>query len=435
MKIFLIGIKGSGMSSLAQILNDLGHDVSGSDIEQYCFTQKKLEEKKISIYKFNEITNHEQYDEVIIGNAFNLEHVDAQKFKEKNIKITTYYNKLNELLQNKESIAIAGTNGKTTTTGLMVSSLNNQNPNYLIGDGEGNGNLNSDIFIFEACEYKNTFWNYNQKFALINNIELDHPDFFKSIEQMIESFQKFADNSQILIINGDDENCQKIEHNKKYTFGINENNDLQANQIKYTANGIIVNLNYNNQNIGEYLLPFFGEHMLYNSLATILTNLLLGIDIDTIIKNISQFQGVNRRFTETIINEEDNIVLIDDYAHHPTAINLTLEAVKQKYPKHKIIVVFQPHTFSRTEAFLEEFSECFSLADDTVLVDIFGSARESQGTITIDDLKNKVIEKNKTTLIEIEEINKYQKNSVICMLGAGNIDVLYKEKILNLLQK
>lgn len=432
MKIFFIGIKGSGMSSLASILHDLGHEIVGSDVEKHFFTEKNLKKRNIPIMQFG------QYDltgvgEVVLGNSFDESNIDYINATNANIKIIKYYEKLNELIQKNTSIAVSGANGKTTTTGLLVSSMKNIDTSYLIGDGTGIGNKKSNKFIFEACEYKNTFLNYTPKMAIINNIEFDHPDFFKNIDSMINSFQEFANNVDTLVINGDDLNCQKIKHSNKYTFGLKEGNALYAQNIEYKKEGISFDLIYNNEQLGKKSLPFFGEYMLYNCLGVILINLLLENDIDLTLQNIANFSGVSRRFSETVLDEKKQVFLIDDYAHHPTAIKETLKAIRQKYPTSKVLSVFQPHTYSRVEAFAYDFAYELLKSDVIVIDDVFKAARET----SIKSSENTILQEiNKIDptkkILTINDLNNKFTNTVICLFGAGDIDLKYKEQLIKL---
>lgn len=431
MNIFLIGIKGSGMSALALLLHQSGHKVSGSDINKFCFTQTKLVENKITIHEFEKINFlNEKFDEIIIGNAFSKDHPEVSNAILSKIPILKYGEKINEIAKTKKSIAISGTNGKTTTTGLMSQSFIDKEPNYLIGDGVGKGNSNSDIFIFEACEYKETFLEYHPDYLIINNIEMDHPDFFKNEEHVVEVFQKFANQSKILIANGDDLNVEKIVHQNKKTFGQNSHNDLIAQNVQYKTEGIELTLTFELKNIGTYTLPFFGQHMLYNALGVILVNLEHGRDIELIIQNLKKFTGVQRRFSETVISIEKNITLIDDYAHHPTSIELTLKGVRQKYPNQQIITIFQPHTYSRMKKFSTEFAKSLLLSDKIILAEIFGSARETNQDVTINMLEEEVKKINENKLLNYNDLNEKCDNTIFCLLGAGDIDVLYKEKLI-----
>ncbi len=433
MKCFFIGIKGSGMSALAIVLKQMGNDVLGSDISTSFFTEKNLIKEEINIYEFGE-HNLDGVDVVVLGNAFDKSNLDYKKAKDKEIKIIKYYDALNELVVNLNSIAICGTNGKTTTTGLMVSSLKDVKPSFLIGDGTGFGNGNSNDFIFEACEYKSTFLNYDPNLILINNIEFDHPDYFKDLEHVIEVFEMFANKAKTIIINGDDENCRKIKHNNKFSFGTNSNCDLYCYNVKFNNKGIEFNLNFKNDELGQFTLPFYGKHMLYNSLGVILINLILNRDINQILENLCTFKGVDRRFNEYKLKED--VFLIDDYAHHATAIDLTLEAIRQKYPNYEVVTIFQPHTYSRVNSFKKEFAQSLISSDQIILVDIFASAREEKTDISIDAIKEEICLLGfEDKLVDFSKFDGREEKYIFCLLGAGDIDLLYKEKIIEFYKK
>ncbi len=433
MKYYFVGIKGSGMSALACILHDLGNVVQGSDFETHFFTEKNLNERNIKIDNFG-LGNLDDVDVVIVGNSFDSTNVDYARAQERNLKIKKYYEALNELVEGKNSIAVAGANGKTTTTGLLVTSMRNLSVSYLIGDGKGKGCPDSQCFIFEACEYKGTFLNYFPNIGIINNIEFDHPDFFRDIKHMIETFQGFANNSKTLIINGDDANCKEIEHKDKYTFGFGQENDLYAKDIKLTSLGMEFELVYKNESLGEHSLPFYGEYMLMNSLGVILANLLQGQEINTVIENMSTFEGVDRRLSQTIISEENNIYLIDDYAHHPTSINATIKAIRQKFPNFEVVSIFQAHTKARETTFYKEFANELLSSDRIMIVETFKAVREKEDTINDELLVQKEIINlgQGQKIVDLSDIQKMSQDVIICLFGAGDIDLQYKDKILSM---
>ncbi len=431
MKIYFIGIKGSGMSALATILKNRGNFVCGSDVDKVFFTDEKLQSVGIEVQSFTARIPNDT-DLVILGNAFNEDHSQVVAAKNQGIEVIRYYQFLNNFAkEHNNSIAVAGTNGKTTTTSMLVSMLSEQSPNYLIGDGNGFGNKQSDTFIFEACEYKNTFYNYYPKYAIINNVEMDHPDFFKDQADVINSFENFADNCQIVILNYDDLPSRKIKTTSEvYYFSKNNPNaHMYMDEIIKDVNGFNFKLYFKQQLLGQFALPFYGQHMIENSLSSLLLGTLLGIDINTLITNLSTFTGAKRRFEKYNLDEENDIILIDDYAHHPTAIKLTLEAMRQQYPTYYITTLFQPHTYSRTIEFLDGFAQTLSESDKLYLLPIFGSIREQVGDVSIDDLKQKVKEIRADVLIEdVNEIDKTRKKQIICVLGAGDIDKIYIPK-------
>ncbi len=440
MNIYFIGIKGSGMSALATILNDRGNSVVGSDVDKVFFTDEKLKSVGIEVQSFDSPIPSDT-DVVILGNAFADDHPQVLDAQSKGIEVIRYFKYLNSFAEgHKHSIAVAGTNGKTTTTSMLVSMLKSEMPSYLIGDGNGYGNPNDDTFVFEACEYKNTFYNYHPEFAIINNVEMDHPDFFKDLDDVINTFQTFADNSNNVIVNMDDSPSLRLKPsgtNKFYYFSKhNQDADMYMENVVKSATGFTFDLYFQKQLLGTYSLPFYGDHMIQNTLSSLLVGYLIGHNTDQLVVDLATFGGAKRRFEKYELNPTRNITLVDDYAHHPTAIELTIDAVRQQYPDRLVTVLFQPHTYSRTIEFMDEFAETLVAADKLFLAPIFGSIREQQGTITIDDLKDKVKALNSDILIEsIEEIDSSVDNQVICLLGAGDIDKIYIPKIKQLFEE
>ncbi len=432
MNYFLTGIKGSGMTALACILKDMGNNVSGSDVENVYFTDAKLIAKEIEFTAFNTENITSDIDVLILGNAFADDHEEVLKAKELGIEVIRYYKYVAKLAKEYQSIAIAGTNGKTTTTGLVKAMLQDQELISLIGDGTGEATPNAEYFVFEACEYKNTFWNYESKLGIINNIEFDHPDFFKDLDHVVETYQGFADRCEKVLIFNDDKNCRRISAKNLITFGIDTESDVMFKNVEKVQGGFNFDLVIKGEKIGSYLLPFAGDHMISNSLCSIAIAYVKGLDLENAITNLATFTGVTRRFEIEVIDEEKNIVMIDDYAHHPTAIELTIDAIRQKYPECEVTVLFQPHTYSRTVAFLDEFAESLTKADNVYLADIFGSVREAKGDIDINVLVNAVEAKGQKVERTIDFIKDRQENHVVAVLGAGNIDKLYKDKIRSL---
>lgn len=425
MKYYFCGIKGSGMSALACILSDLGHEVLGSDVSNNYFTEVNLKEKKIPVLEFNEDNITEDIDCIILGNAFNYEHEEIKKAQEVNIKVERYYNFISNFFEGYETICVAGTNGKTTTTGMLNSMLSPYKPITLIGDGTGIGNPDTKFFILESCEYKETFLNYNPNIAIINNIEMDHPDFFEDIDHVIEVYQKFSDLSDMLVINGDDLNCRRIVHKNCYTFGFGVANYLSMQEVKTTADGFEFKLYVDEVFKGKFTLPFIGEHMIYNSMSCLLVGCLSGIPVQQLIENIKKFEGTKRRFEITVLNEKNGLILIDDYAHHPTAIDLTIKAIRQKYVDYELTVIFQPHTYSRTIEFLDEFAKSLIKADNIYLAEIFASAREKSSDINVNILVDAIKKLNVEVEKDLSFLADKKTKHVIAILGAGDVDKIY----------
>ncbi len=413
-----VGIKGSGMSALASIIHDMGGVVQGSDTTNYLFTQKGLNERRIKLYPFNEATLTPQHT-VIIGNAFK-EHEEVLKARQKGITCIPYHTFLGDFLTNFTSIAVSGTHGKTTTTGLLSTVLKEKEKTaYLIGDGTGVGSPESEYFVFEACEYQRHFLSYRPSYTIITNIEHDHPDYFKDIEDVLDAFQTFANQTKEYVIAcGDDLNVKKLTNlTHLMTYGIQPSNDVFATNIEKSENGTSFDVIIKNKFFHRFHTPFFGEHMILNALATITIGYLEWMTPESIEKGLQSFKGVQRRFSETHHHDQ---IMIDDYAHHPTEIKATLQAVQQKYPTKPLVAIFQPHTFTRTKAFSKEFIEALELADEVYLTDIFGSAREQVETF---DLQTLIGQSHKIKYLSFESLEtlKQHRNSVLVFMGAGDI--------------
>ncbi len=436
MKIFLVGIKGSGMAALASILKDLGHTVVGSDVSDQFFIDNILIDNDIKFYEFGDNILDSSFDFVIKANAFTDDNIDIKKANSLGIHIYSYLEYLNILTIQYKSIAISGTNGKTTTTGLVKTMLKDEQIISLIGDGTGEANVGGEYFVFEACEYKNNFLELSPNITLINNIDLDHPDFFKSIDQVKSTFENFADKSEILIVNIDDLNTSDIiEKYTPITFGL-ENGTVHYEDVEEVASGYSCSVIVEKNKYSNIIFPFYGKHMMYNTLASIAIGYAIGKDTLKCIENIKEFKGTRRRFEQYIVSPERNLHVVDDYAHHPQAIELTINACKHKYKDCAISVIFQAHTYSRTIKFLDEFSKALASADNVLVADIFGSIREKNSkTITTKELKESVEKYNKHVQDDLSFISNYNCNHVVLLLGAGNIDRIYLEDVIKIMEE
>lgn len=416
-----VGIKGSGMSALALILHDKGYKVQGSDVKKYFFTQKNLDDNNIPILLFNQ-DNIKEGMIVIAGNAFPDTHEEIVRAKELGLTVIRYHDFLGQLSNEFTSVSITGSHGKTSTTGLLAHVLSGIKPtSYLIGDGTGKGEKDANYFVLEACEYRRHFLAYKTDYALITNIDFDHPDYYQSIEDVQDAFVEFS--SQIkkaIFACGDDERLQKLHAPVPVVYyGFDEYNDFQAKNIERTTIGSTFDVYVRGDFHGRFTIPSFGKHNIQNALGVIAFAHYEGLEQDKVMERLLSFKGVKRRFTE---KEVMNTVIIDDYAHHPAEIKATLDAAHQKYPDREIVAVFQPHTFSRTVALLSEFGEALDMADAVYLCDIFTSAREQEGEVTIKDLLDKT-EKGKDIVSEDDlSVLLKHKNQVVVFMGAGDVE-------------
>ncbi|HJV17215.1 MAG TPA: UDP-N-acetylmuramate--L-alanine ligase [Bacillales bacterium] len=414
-----VGIKGSGMSALAQVLHDMKYEVQGSDVEKRFFTQQALEQAGIRILPFQK-ENIQPGMTIIAGNAFPDTHEEIQEAMKLGLPIVRYHRFLGDFLQNFTSVAITGAHGKTSTTGLLAHVMKGAKPtSFLIGDGTGKGEEGSKYFVFEACEYRRHFLSYFPDYTIMTNIDFDHPDYFASIDDVFSAFQEMAWQAKKGIFAcGDDEQLQKIQAKVPVLFyGFGEENDYQAKNLVKSTNGTTFDVFIRNTFYHTFSIPTFGDHNVLNSLAVIALCHYEEINIEAVKDQLNTFQGVKRRFTE---KSKGTQILIDDYAHHPTEIKATIEAARQKYPHNEIVAVFQPHTFSRTQAFLDEFANSLNLADKVYLCEIFGSARENHGKLSIKDLQEK-IPGSEILSEENTMILKKHENAIVIFMGAGDI--------------
>lgn len=415
-----VGIKGSGMSSLALILFDKGLKVQGSDVNKYFFTQKSLEENNIKILEFD-ADNIQPGMTVIAGNAFGDDHEELVRAREMGLKIIRYHDFIGELSSHFTSIAITGSHGKTSTTGLMSHVFSGiKETSYLIGDGTGYGVEDAQYFVLEACEYKRHFLAYRPDYAVITNVDFDHPDYYQSIEDVQAAFDEFGRQvKQAIFACGDDERLAKMTSTVPVLhYGLGDHNDYSASNIEKTTQGSEFDVSIKGDFYGHFKIPTYGNHNIQNALAVIAVAHYEGLDKDQVAEHLATFAGVKRRFTEKIV---DDTTIIDDYAHHPAEIKATIDAARQKYPDKNIIAVFQPHTFTRTVALLDDFAKALDLSDAVYLCDIFNSAREASGDISIKDLLDKT-SKGKGVLEE-DDMSPLldHRGDVIIFMGAGDI--------------
>lgn len=424
-----VGIKGSGMSSLAQIMHELGYDVQGSDIEKHFFTEDNLRKLNIPIYNFN-AENIKEGMKIIKGAAFNEDNVEIKRALELGLPVYNYNEMLGSLTKKFKSICVAGCHGKTTTTAMLAHVLNNiVGANYLIGDGTGYANKDNEYFILESCEYCRHFLEYHPFYSVITNIDLDHVDYYKNIDDVIDAYREFASLTENLVIAcGDDQYTRFLNINKPtFYYGIGEENDIVAKEIEYNENGIHFEVEAEGNYYGTYDLPLYGKHMLLDALACISICYYERIDFKEVSKYLRTFKGAKRRFSETIIGTN---VVIDDYAHHPNEVKATIKATKQKYPDKEIIAVFQPHTFSRTKEFASALSEVLNLADKAYVLDIH-PAREKQedypdvsSNLIVDNLNN-----GKLIKLDDDKLFDNLKNTVVLFMSPNDISILENKVI------
>jgi len=443
--VYFMGIGGISMSGLAHILIEKGFKVSGSDSKESPMT-KTLSDLGVNVMYgqcAQNIADASPIDVVVHTAAIHPDNPEFIAAKEANIPILTRAELLGQIMKEyKIPIAISGTHGKTTTTSMLSKILleADTDPTLSIGGvfSDIGGNIRvgkSDYFVTEACEYTNSFLSFFPKISVISNIDADHLDFFKDLDDIRNSFTKFAHllpDDGTLVINGDIDNISTITAGLKceiITYGSKEEFDYYPSDINYDEHG---NPSFKAHMPGgkvlDVKLAVPGLHNVYNALASLAVSNMLGIDADVAAKALSLFGGTSRRFEHK--GEVHGVTIIDDYAHHPTEIKATLTAA-QNYPHNKIWCVFQPHTYTRTKALLDEFAEALSLADKVVLVDIYAARETDTLGISSRTLCDKIVELGHEctyfpTFDGFSEVEKFllqncTKEDLLITMGAGDV--------------
>ena len=424
MKYYCIGIKGTGMSTLAQMLYDMGNKVSGyDDAKDYKFTEKGLIERNIKIFYDN---NHELSKDTIVtaSKAFSNDHPEIKRIKKLGLTFKPYNEVVGEITKEFATISVCGTHGKTTTTSLLKHLFENTiGCNYFIGDGTGHIDKKNKLLVIESDEFNRHFLAYHPKKAIITCIELEHTEIYKDLEDTIKTFEKFANKAETVIANGDDKNIRQINFNNKVIFyGEDKTNDYLIKDIKLETTGSSFTLYKKDELLDTFTIPLYGHHMVINAAAAIICALNEGVSKEKIKSLLPTFHNATRRFAETVIG---NTIIIDDYAHHPTEIKVTLEAIRQKYPNKKLTVVFRPNTYSRTSAFKKEFAEALSKADKVYITPILCDREDPKDypPIKSEDIISLIPNAELITEDTIDKLIK-DKDGIVAFMGCATVSKL-----------
>lgn len=388
-RVHLIGIGGSGLSAIARVLLLQGYQVSGSDMKG-SKEGDALRDMGATVFKGHDPAYVSGAEFVIATSAVKEDHVEIMSAKAQGIPVYKRQDVIGAIMQGCTGVAIAGTHGKTTTTSMTVHVLKQtgQDPSYIVGGVLGNTGLNADVgrgrcFVVEADEYDNMFHGLRPKIEVITSVEFDHPDFFKTPNQMVESFSHFVGllpDDGVLIACADDPTAHIFARNRQIvdlptvSYGIDNPADWRAVNIRYEEGSTIYDLLIKEKEAGTISLPVPGKHNILNSLAALIVAQHENVNLADSAKALASFKSTGRRFE--LRADIKNIAIIDDYAHHPTAIKTTIEAAKQRYPEREIWAIWQPHTFSRTQVLWEEYLGAFGSAQHVIVTEIFPS-RES----------------------------------------------------------
>ncbi|MBN2527546.1 MAG: UDP-N-acetylmuramate--L-alanine ligase [Deltaproteobacteria bacterium] len=437
--IHMSGIGGSAMNGLAILLTQKGFQIRGTDPAIDPITRQRLEQQGIKVFLQQDGSAIADDTQLLITTAaLKPSHPELQIASEMAIPILKYAAMLGVVMNSSRGVAIAGTHGKTTTTALVVSALRGAelNPGFVIGgyvDQFGAGAFGGkDCFVAEACEYDRSFLNLHPQIALITNIEADHLDIYSGIDDIIDSFHQFTQN---LPPNGTLVYCSESSaatalarrfHGNAVSYGF-DTAQFTATDIS-SANGL---LSFNVRRFGAVItrvtLKLPGRHNVLNALGAFCVGLQLGCAPIDLANGLSKFEGVRRRFE--VIGIRDDVCIVDDYAHHPTEIRALLQGTKERFPKGRIVVAFQPHQISRTRFFFNDFANAFNGADKVFLPDIYVARDiEAPPEITSENLALQIckngIDAEYTRNFDItaqRAVDYLRPGDVFLTVGAGNV--------------
>lgn len=439
--IHCIGIGGVGVSAIAEILLARGYKVSGSDMKRSELTDK-LKAQGATIYIGHRAENVEDADLIIYSAAIAEENPEIKRAREKSIPLASRAEVLGVLMDEYEnSIAISGTHGKTTTTSMvsLILEAAKYDPTIMIGGtlSEINGNCkvgNSQYFVTEACEYRDSFLELRPKIEIILNIDSDHLDYFKDIDHIVKSFDDFTKHvrhgGKIIAYDANPFVNRVIgDLPNVITYGYNRNSDYAIANVHFGENGMpSFDVVHGGETLSRVELNVPGEHNILNAAASFACCYELGVGADVIADTLNSYHGTKRRF-DIIGKTDKGFTLVDDYAHHPTEIKATLKAAIN-LPHDRIWCLFQPHTYTRTLALFDEFADAFDGADMLVLTEIYAAREKNIYNISSEALAERIMEKHPDKKViyikSLEDVTKYVKENagqddLIITMGAGDI--------------
>lgn len=458
--VHFMGIGGSAIAGVAILAKNFGFKVSGCDLEPKTYYSPVLKKEKIKYFVGHSVSHLKDVDMVAVSAAVyptKSPHSEVIEAKKRNILISWQEFLGRYLQKDKMVLAVAGTHGKSTTTALLGLLLEGNNLDPIVEVGaiipQWQATFRfgqSKYFVCEADEFNNNFLNYSPGLIIINNLEMDHPEFFKDFNDFKESFKKFIQRikePKILIVNEESLGVKELlaqmkdwlikEKIKVIGFYLNDNfpfpfvKEYQGLIIEQKPDFTIFKIKQNNLE-ENFQINLPGAHLVMDSLAALAAGFELGLKSEAMGKTLGTFQGLGRRFD--LIGEKKGIKIYDDYAVHPTAVEATLQAVRQKYPSQKIWAIFEPHQYSRLKLFLNEFAKSFNLADKVIITSIYPGREKEDKTIKAEDLVKQIGEKASYQpdfdLLAQQISQKATSGDIVIVFGAGKSHQLSR-KILN----
>jgi UDP-N-acetylmuramate--alanine ligase len=456
MHIHLVGIGGTGLSAIARVLLESGYTVSGSDMQESALT-RAVQNAGARVYIGHAAKNIAGADQVVRSSAIPDDNVEVQQAYKNGIPVLKRVDFLGHLMEDRHCIAIAGTHGKTTTSAMIAWMLYRlgQDPSFIVGGVINKLMINArsgqgPSFVIEADEYDRMFLGLRPQIAVITNVEYDHPDIYSSPEEFHKAFQDFVNcinRDGLLLLCGDDTGALKLKSIAQkqginaLTYGIrNPDVDYRArNACPIPGSGYTFDVSKSPDQRGRKIqLQVPGKFNVLNALAAAAVVDQMGFGLQAAAKALSEFPGTGRRFDE--LGEAGGVIIIDDYAHHPTEIRATLAAAKDRYPDRDLWAVWQPHTYSRTQALFDAFAACFEKADHIIVSEVYRSRESIDPSFSAQQVVQAMREKDVYFIPAINDIPGFllahlKPNDVLLVFSAGDADWVSKQVFDSLIQK
>lgn len=436
-RLHLVGIGGIGLSAIARVLIAQGNEISGSDLHASPLTDE-LSRLGATIYIGHRAENIGNPDVVLVTSAAPSDNPEIAEARRRRVPIVKRADFFPELTRGKKTIAIAGTHGKTTTTGMVAMILTEAglDPTVVVGgiipELHGNARAGSgDYFVVEADEYDRAFLGLEPAIAVVTSIEMDHPDIYSNVDEISSAFRQFVSSvppEGATIGWGDSERVAQVlaaAHSHRVSYGLGPKAEWRATDIAPKAGGgMDFAVWHHDRHVGDFALLVPGKHNVLNALGALAVADTVGVDLQSARRTLASFRGAARRFE--IKGEFGGVTVVDDYAHHPSEIRATLAAARDRFPGHEIWAVFQPHTFTRTLALLDEFAQAFSDADHVIVTDIFAARERTNPGVTGQDIVQRMSHVDARYLATLDEVLAYfltncKPMDVLVTLGAGDV--------------
>lgn len=431
-KYHFIGIGGIGMSALAKLALENGDEVTGSDPGIYPQMKEALSKLGAQIYSSHDPSHVSRFSQIVYSTSIKESNVELQVANKLSLPILHRSDLLHHMMEDKKGILVAGAHGKTSTSAMLATLLEKGglDPSYAIGglliENLANAKRGKgEYFLAEADESDGSFLKLEGACAIVTNVEADHLDYWGSLSALENAYKEFIakiKNPSLLFLCNEDPFLKGLKEDAIY-YGFDETSDLMLFDFEAKESGSYFKIKFNNQSFGPFFCPLRGRHYALNASAAIGCALSLGVSESSIQKSLSSFSGVKRRLE--LIGSHSDILVFDDYGHHPTEIKATISALKHSYSENRLVVIFQPHRYSRLLDLISEFASSFELADVLFLLDVYAASEQKIEGVDSDALFSKIALKNKirtSTFTLVSDLCSFVRKGDLCLfIGAGDI--------------